>query len=324
MRHLALAFLLGILMLVGTGFAQQSGKPFVTIGTGGITGVYYAAGHAIAKVFRRNAKNPPFRLDAEAGKGSVENINKVLAGDWAFGIAQADMLYKEEHGTGPWQGTPHDDLRAVAALYPEAVTLVTAADAEIRTIADLKGKTVSIGAPGSADLGNVRKILALHGIDPKTDLKLVKLPPIDASRELQKGFLDAYFYTVGHPNLSVREATFGSRKIRLIGIDPAITAAAVQKIPYLIQTRIPIGFYPALENRDPVSTLGVKAVFFTSKETPDETVAAVLQTLLDDFGRFQRQHPAFAGLTPKMLTQGVILPLHPAAERIYRKEGLLP
>lgn len=322
MRYFVAGFLFGILMLSGIGFAQESGKPFITIGTGGTTGVYYAAGHAVAKVFARTVENQSFRLDAEASKGSVENINKVLSGEFAFGIAQADALYKAEHGSGRWEGMPHDNLRAVAALFPEAITIAVAVNAKVDTIKNLKGKKVSIGENGSGGEQSARTVLRLYGLNPETDLTLVESVTIDATEQLQEGLIDAFFYVVGHPNLAIREATFGDRKMKLIGIDPAIVDEASKRLPYLVHADIPVNYYPALQNKQPVPTVGVKAILFTSKQTPDATVAAILQALLDDFGRFQRQHPAFAKLSPNDLLKGVILPLHPAAEAVYRKEGL--
>jgi len=320
MRQFTMVLLLSVL-LAGTGLAQQ-GKPFVTIGTGGVTGVYYAAGHAIAKVFARGGDDQPFRIDAEASEGSVENINRVLSGEWAFGIAQGDMLYKAAHGKGPWPGDPHENLRAVAALYPEALTIVAAADEGIDTVADRKGKRVAIGASGSADEQNARRLFSLHGLDPNKDLTLRTLAPIDATAELQKGDLDAYFFTVGHPNLSLREATFGSHKVKLLRVDQQLAAEALKQVPYLIPVTIPVDYYPALENKSPVTTLGVKAILFTAGSTPDSEVAAILQALLSDFPRFQRQHPAFTQLDRHDLIKGTVLPLHPAAEAVYRKEGL--
>jgi len=321
MRHLVTAFLLSILLLGGTGFAQQSGKPFVTIGTGGVTGVYYAAGHAIAKVFARDAGEQPFRLDAESSRGSVENINKVLAGKWGFGIAQADMLYKVKNGKGPWYGHPHDKLRAIAALYPEALTIIAAEDADIESVADLRGKKFSVGLPGSSDEQNAANLLAYYDLDVE-DLTLVHEAAIDAPEQLQNGYIDAYIYTVGHPNLSLREAAFGERKVKLIDIKPQAITEITRQVPYLVKTEIPVNYYPALANKQPVPAIGVKAILFTSVDTPDNEVTAILQALLDDFPRFQRQHPAFAKLSVKTLPQGVILPLHPAAAAVYQKEGL--
>lgn len=336
MRYLASGFLLGILMLGGTGFAQESGKPFVTIGTGGITGVYYAAGHAIGKVFSRTAEGQSFRIDPEASHGSIENIDQVLKGEWTFGIGQANLLYKLQQGEGPWQGTPHTNLRAVAALYTEAVTIAVADDVDINSIADLKGHRISVGSPGSSEEEDALNVLKYFGLEPvkrNADVDTPNIPlngvilvedaAIDAPELLQKGFIDAYFYTVGHPNMSTREATFGDRKVKLIGIKPEETTALAKLRPFLHAVDIPLDFYPALDNKKPVHTVGVKAILFTLDTTPDEQVAAILQALLDEFPRFKRQHPAFAALSPAGLPQGTILPLHPAAEAIYRKEGLL-
>lgn len=336
MRYLVSGFLLGILMLGGTGFAQESGKPFVTIGTGGITGVYYAAGHAIGKVFSRTDEGQSFRIDPEASRGSIDNIEKVLSGELNYGIGQGNLLYKLQQGEGPWKGTPHTNLRAVAALYTEALTIAVAEDANINSIADLKGKDISVGLPGSAEEDDALNILKLFGLEPtyqtseegapkvpQNGVILVSDAAIDAAEMLQKGFIDAYFYTVGHPNMSTREATFGDRKIKLLEVKPEMIAELTSLRPYLRAIDIPVNYYPALGNKEPVHTLGVSAILFTLDTTPDEQVAAILQALLDEYPRFQRQHPAFIATSPNELSQGTLIPLHPAAEAIYRKEGLL-
>lgn len=322
-RSVTVAVFFCMILLSGNGLAVESGKPFVIIGTSGVTGVYYAAGHAVAKVFARNGENENFRVDAESSQGSVENINRVLTCEWTFGIAQADMLYKAMKGEGPWSGSPKEKLRAVAVLHPETMTIIAAADSGIESVYDLKGKTVGNAPAGSADEQNVRYVLKLHGIDPETDLQLSEVTAIDAPEQLKKGAIYAYFYTVGHPNLSLYEAGLGNRPVKLIALDPVIIGQAVASVPYLVRVDIPVVYYDRFENTMPVATIGVNAILFTSSEAPDHQVSAILQALLDDFPRFQRQHPAFASLSRENLPYGTIVPLHPAAYKVYRASGIL-
>jgi TRAP transporter TAXI family solute receptor len=298
--------------------------PFLTIGTGNTTGVYYSAGHAVAKVYNPRAAEHGFLLDAEASNGSVDNINKVLEGTWAFGIAQADMLFKAQEGLLSWQGTPHKNLRAVAALYTEAVLFVTREDREIRTLADLRGKTLNIGAPGSSDHENALYILNSAGLNLETDLTIKEEMTVDASELLEKGDIDAYIYTVGHPSLSIREAAVSGRKIRLVPIDPPLVEAFTRKRSYLIKTRVNTAYYPGLEAQGDIDTLGTKAILFTKADTPAATVTAVVSELIDNFDRFRRQHPAFAEVALDELGRDTIVPLHPGAEAIYRLYGRVP
>lgn len=322
-RNFVILLLMVLFVPLESGFAEESTRPLVAIGTGGVTGVYYAAGHAVAKMFARTGEGENFRLAAESSEGSIENISRVLAGEWGFGIAQADILYKALHGKGPWEGSAQGRLRAVAALHQEALTIIAVAGRGIQSVHDLKGKRVGSGLPGSLDEESIRDILTLYGIDPVKDMTLVKTTIVDAPELLQQGVIDAYFYTVGHPNTSVYDATFGKRQIKLLPIDTRIAELAVMRNPRLNRIHIPVTYYQRLENTGPVATIGVRAILFTSTATPDHQVAALLQPLLDDFPRFQRQHPAFAELTPDSLATGAPVPLHPAAYGVYTEKGML-
>ena len=313
-----------ITVFVGAGVCFGGNLPFVTIGTGNTTGVYYSAGHAVAKVYNPKAAVHGFRLDAEASNGSVDNINEVLSGKLEFGIAQADMLYKAREGREPWQGTPQKNLRAVAALYTEAVLFVTRKDEDIRTPEDLRGKRLNIGAPGSSDNENALTILEIVGLDPESDLTIKEEMAVDASELLENGEIDAYMYTVGHPSLSIREAAVGGRRIRLVPVDPALLESRARGRAFLTKTKVDTRYYPGLESQGDMYTIGVKAILFTRADMPSETVSAVVRELTDNFDLFRRQHPAFGKLTLEDLTRDTIVPFHPGAEAVYRQHGLGP
>lgn len=316
--------LMAILAALGWAGLSFGGKlPFLTIGTGNTTGVYYSAGHAVAKVYNPSAVEHGFRLDAEASNGSVDNINKVLEGTWEFGLAQADMLFKAQEGLAPWQGTPHKNLRAVAGLYTEAVLFVTRADDNIRTLADLRGKTLNIEAPGSSDHENALLILEAAGLDPQTDLTIREEMTVDASELLKKGDIDAYIFTVGHPNMAIRQDVVSGRKIRLVPVDPPLVEEFTRKRPFLTKTRVNTAYYPGLDDQGDIYTLGVKAILFTKADTPDATVTAVVSELIDNFDRFRRQHPALAEVELNELGRDTVVPLHPGAEAAYRQHGLM-
>jgi hypothetical protein len=214
-------------------------------------------------------------------------------------------------------------LRAVAVLHQDALTIVAVAGQGLKTVLDLQGKRVGSSLPGLLEEENIGDVLTLYGLDPAKDLTLVETTIVDAPELLQKGVIDAYFYTVGHPNTSVYDATFGPRRIKLLPIDNRIAELAITQNPWLSTTAIPVTYYQRLENAEPVATIGVKAVLFTSAAVPDHQVVALLQPLLADFSRFQRQHPAFAELTPGDLVEGLPVPLHPAAHAVYKEMGML-
>jgi TRAP transporter TAXI family solute receptor len=303
-----------------TGWAGETKK--LTIGSGNTTGVYYAAAAALAKVVNRTSGESGLRLVNQASQGSEQNINDVLAGKVAFGLAQADMLDKATLGRGPWQGHPQAALRSVLALHSEALTLVAAEDAGIAGLADLKGKRVNIGAAGSSDNENARLLLEMAGIKLE-EVQLREEPAALASDMLQDDEIDAYFYTVGHPNLSVREATSGRRKARLLPLPPEMIEAFTAARPYLLAVSIPIDQYPGLGNSAPVPSVGVKAVLFARYDLDETSVRLLVRTVLENLDLFRRQHPALSGLTASAMTEVSVLLRHPGAEGYFREAGLL-
>jgi TRAP transporter TAXI family solute receptor len=254
--------------------------------------------------------------------GSLDNINDVLQGKNQFGIAQANFLFNAWNGMGLWKDMPQNDLRAVLGLYIEDVTLIADKDAGVNSALDLKGKRVNIGAPGSSDHETSGFILEQLGLDPVNDLVIIKEPTYLASEKIQSGDIDAYFYTVGHPNLSVLEAVSGKRKVRIVPFEPEFIDKIVSLRPFLSASEIDIEFYDKLDNKNPVPTIGIKSVLFTSTSVDEETVYRVVKAVMDNLDLFRRQHPAFAKLTKENMSHGVIVPLHPGAERYFREAGI--
>ncbi len=298
-------------------------EPMLSIKTGNITGVYYAAGSAVSKMHNRKLKEYKLRLISEASEGSVSNIDDVANGLAAFGIAQSNALYFAQKGENYWQGKPEVRLRSVLGLYSEAFTVIAGVDAGIQTLADLKGKTVNIGELGSTDNEHAARIFKELGLDPKHDLTTLEKPTYEASELLQEGEIDAYFYTVGHPNLSVKEAAGGERQIKIISLGQELIEKRLKGRPYLISTDIPIDFYPKILNKQSIPTIGVKAILFTHADTDEDVVYHMVKEVFENFELFRLQHPTFAYLTPEKLTTGLIVPLHPGAERYFKEAGLL-
>jgi TRAP transporter TAXI family solute receptor len=298
-------------------------EPMKSIKTGNITGVYYAAGSAVAKMHNRKLKEYNLRLIAEASEGSVANIEEVVDGEVDFGIAQANALYYAKKGEGYWEGTPQTNLRSVLGLYTEDFTLVAAVDANINSLIDLKGKTVNIGELGSMDAVQAMSLFKRLGLDPENDLTINEKPTYEASELLQQGEIDAYFYTVGHPNLSIKEAASGDRKIMIAAVEKEIVDLLDKQAEFLVATDIPIDYYSKIANKEPIRTLSVKAILFSSADTDEQIVYNMVKEVFENLELFKKQHPAFANLTPEKLTTGLIVPLHPGAERYFKEAGLL-
>lgn len=319
---------IAILGLIVSGFAfaqqAQTKAKFITIGTGGITGVYYPTGGAICQMLNKKKDTYGVRCTVESTGGSVFNINAVLSGDMDFGIAQSDIQYKAYQGVGEWKEKgPQKDLRSVFSLHTEAVTLVAADDAGIKSITDLKGKKVNIGNPGSGQLQNCMDILPIFGIDPEKDIKAEQAKAAEGPSLLQDGRIDAFFYTVGHPNGAIKEATAGARKARIVPISGAMADEVIKKYPYYVKTVISMSHYPSAVNKEDVETLGVKATLITSAKVPEEVVYAIVKEVFDNFEDFKALHPAYAELSKEKMLQGLSAPIHPGAMKYYKEKGLI-
>lgn len=310
------------LLLVHLQPVDSIAEKTINIGTGSITGVYYNTGSAVAKMFNQKRQEYSTWMLNKPSAGSIDNINDVLHGQNKFGIAQANFLFDAWNGTGLWETGPQKDLRAVLGLYIEDLTLVAAVDAEIKTPLDLKGKRLNIGEPGSSDYQTSSGILAMLGLDPQNDLQVFKEPTLLASEKIQSDDIDAYFYTVGHPNLSILEAVSGERKVRIVPFEREFIDKVVALKPFLSAESIDVALYEKLDNKDPVPTIGIKAVLFTRKDVDDETVYRVVKSVMENLDLFRRQHPAFSRLTKENMTHGVIVPLHPGAEGYFREAGI--
>jgi TRAP transporter TAXI family solute receptor len=318
----ALRSVLLALLLVPLQPVNSVAEKIINIGTGSITGVYYNAGSAVAKMFNQKRQEYGAWMLNRPSAGSIDNINDVLQGENQFGIAQANFLFQAWNGTGLWKDMPQQELRAVLGLYTEDLTLIAAEDAGIKTALDLKGKRLNIGAPGSSDYETAGEILEMLGIDPLKDLQISEEHTYLASEKIQSGDIDAYFFTVGHPNLSVLEAISGRRKVHLVPFDREFIDQLAALRPYLSATDIDVEFYERLDNKSSVPTVGIKSILFTSKDVDEETVYRVVKAVMENLDLFRRQHPAFVKLTEENMTHGVIVPLHPGAERYFREAGI--
>jgi TRAP transporter TAXI family solute receptor len=323
-RFLALStsVLFALIVLLGAGTPACYAKTtFVTFGTGGITGVYYPTGGAIAKMVNKKKSEYGIRATVESTGGSVFNINAVMNGDLEFGIAQSDRQYQATKGLAEWaQKGPQKDLRAVFSIHPELVTLVAATDSKVNSLKDLKGKRVNIGNPGSGQRQNAIDALTALGIDYKTDLKAEGVKASEAPGLLQDNRIDAFFYTVGHPSGAFKEATAGARKVKFVPITGV--GGLIKKSPYYAESYIPVSHYPNAANKSNVNTFGVKATLITSAKVPDQVVYAITKEVFENFESFKKLHPAYSVLTKESMLSGLSAPIHPGAMKYYKEAGL--
>lgn len=322
--------ILGIVLALGLWIQPSPAEPLagpvsVTIGTGGTTGVYYSAGGAIARSINKTTGHHNIWCTVEPTDGSVFNINAVLSGDMEFGIAQSDRQYQAVHGTpgSEWENRPQKDLRAAFNLHNEVCTLIAAEDTGIKTLADLKGKTVTIGNPGSGHRKNALDALAAAGIDWKHDLTAEESRPGDAPALLQNRTIDAFFYTIGHPSPVFKEATMGARKVVFIPVAGKGIDALLASVPYYTRALVPVldNYFGAANDSD-VESFGVTATVITSTRVPDAVVYAMTKEIIETIDTFRKLHPAFRNLTVETMTRGFSAPIHPGALKFYREAGL--
>jgi TRAP transporter TAXI family solute receptor len=311
----------GALALALTSTVAVAQEKFITIGTGGQTGVYYVVGQSICRLVNRNTAETNLKCTAPSTGGSVANINAIKAGDMDMGVAQSDAQFNAYNGVGDFEGDPFEKLRSVFSVHPEPFTVVARADSGIETFADLKGKRVNVGNPGSGQLATMQVVMDKLGWTMDDFALASELKPAEQSAALGDNKVDAIIYTVGHPNGSIQEAT-STVEAKLIPVTGPEIDALVADNPYYAKATIPGGMYAGTD--DDVETFGVKATFVTSADVDDETVYQVVKAVFDNFDRFKGLHPAFANLNQEdMITQGLSAPLHPGAERYYKEQGWL-
>lgn len=321
---LALVLLVAAGTLFGGGQGEsRGGLEFVTIGTGGVTGVYYPTGGAISRMVNAQQDVYNIRATVESTGGSVFNINAVLSGDLEFGIAQSDRQYQAINGLAEWEDLgPQENLRSVFSIHPESITLIASVDSGIESIEDLVGARVNIGNPGSGQLQNSRDVLSAVGIE-ESQISAEQVPAVEAPGLLQDGRIDAFFYTVGHPNGNITEATSGRTRVRIVPIEGPGIAELIGELPYYAPAVIPSSLYPQAANESDVNTVGVKATFVTSADVSEDVVYAITKEVFDNFDEFKSLHPAYQVVTRESMLQGLSAPLHPGAVRYYEEAGLI-
>ncbi|WP_170782437.1 TAXI family TRAP transporter solute-binding subunit [Ruegeria lacuscaerulensis] len=297
-------------------------EEFITIGTGGVTGVYYPTGGAICRLVNKGRKEHGVRCSVESTGGSVYNINTIREGELEFGVAQSDWQYHAYNGTSKFEDAgAFENLRAVFSVHPEPFTVVARADAGISSFEDLKGKRVNIGNPGSGQRGTMDVVLEAVGwtLD---DFELAsELKAAEQSAALCDNQIDAMIYTVGHPSGSIQEATTACDSV-LVNVTGEAIDGLIDGNSYYRTATIPGGMYRGSDGD--TTTFGVGATFVTSADVSDDAVYAVVSSVFENFDDFKKLHPAFANLKPEeMISDGLSAPLHPGAEKYYKEKGWL-
>ena len=314
---LAAAAAVALAAPMGTVHAQQK---FMTIGTGGVTGVYYAAGGAICRLVNKDRAKHGYRCTVESTGGSVANINTIRANDLDFGVAQSDWNYHGYKGTKVFEKDgAFKDLRSVFSIHPEPFTVLARADAKVANFADLKGKRVNVGNPGSGTRASIDQLLEASGWTMKDFGLAAELKADEHGAALCDNKIDAFFYGVGHPSANIQDpvTTCGAKLVNITGagVDKLVSANS-----FYAKATIPGGLYKG--NDAPTQTYGVVATFVTSAKNSDAQVYTLVKAVFDNFEDFKKLHPAFGALKPEdMIKNGLTAPLHNGAVKYYKEKG---
>ncbi len=312
----ALAGLSGLAALVGPGVARAQAKEFFRIGTGGTAGTYYPVGGLIANAI----SSPTVDASAVATNGSVANVNGIVGGSMESGFSQSDVATWAYTGTGVYEGRPKvDTLRAIANLYPESIHVVVKKGLNIKSIADLKGKRVSIDEPGSGSIINAKAILTGYGIKDG-DYKAENLKPGPSAEKLKDGGLDAFFITTGWPTAAVTElvATSG---VELLPIDGDAAKKIVEANKFFAIDEIPDNAYKDVKG---VKTLSVGAQWVTSAKISADLVYAVTKALWSEKSRalLDAGHAKGKLIRKETALAGLGIPVHDGAAKFYKEAGI--
>lgn len=321
MKGKSLAWTLSVALAgITLGGAVQAEEKFVTIGTGGQTGVYYVAGQSICRFVNRGSAEHGIKCNAPASGGGVANVNGLRSGEFNFGIMQSDHQYKALKGAAPFEAEgAMDDLRAVFSLQSEVFTVLARRDAKIASFDDLKGKRVNVGNPGSGQRDTLEEIMRVKGWDKSVFALSSELKPAEQASALGDNNIDAMTYFVGHPNGAIQEATTTTDAVLV-----PVTGADIDKLlaekTYYTKAEIPGGLYKGNDAATP--SIGGKAVLSTSAKASPEVVYQLVKSVFDNLDRFKRLHPSFADLKAEdMIKVGLTAPLHEGAVRYYKERG---
>lgn len=317
----SLAILFGAVLFMGAAPTQAEQK-FVTIGTGGVTGVYYATGGSICRLMNKNRKVHGIRCSVESTGGSVYNLNTIAAGELDMGVCQSDWQYHAYNGTSTFEKKgPNKDLRAIFSVHAEPFTVVARKDSGIKEFKDLKGKRVNIGNPGSGQRGTMEVVMKAYGWT-KADFKLAsELKSAEQGKALCDNKIDAFVFTIGHPSGSIKEPTTTCDCVLVPVTGPEIDKL-VKEAPYYRTATVPGGMYRGTDTD--TKTFGVGATFVSSTDVPEEVIYNVVKAVFENFDQFKKLHPCFKVLKKEeMIKDGLSAPLHKGAIKYYKEAGLM-
>ncbi|RBW67472.1 TAXI family TRAP transporter solute-binding subunit [Bacillus taeanensis] len=281
--------------------------------TGGTGGTYYPLGGEIAKIV---SNETDLNITAQSSGASVENMQTLADGDADLAFTQTDIANYASEGTLMFEGHAINNIQAIGALYPETIQIVTLKDSGINSVEDLKGKTVSVGAPGSGTFANAQQILEIHGISIKDDIKAQHLAFDESTEGIQDGNIDAAFITAGAPTGAV-ESLSALKEVKIIPITADKADELAEKYPYYAKNVIPQGTYQLDKE---VETVAVLAMLVARQDLSEDMVYNITKALFDNIASIQ--HAKGEQISAEKALDGVGIDLHPGAKRYFDEKGI--
>lgn len=312
MAAAALVVVASAALVAGCGGNTSSNK-FLNIGTGGTAGTYYPLGGAMAEILNKDI--PGMNASAQSTGASVANINMLKDNSIDLAIVQNDIVYYAVNGTEMFEGKKVDGLKGIASLYPETCQFVTLDSTGIKSIQDLKGKKVAVGAVGSGAEANARQILAAYGIT-YDDIQVQYLSFAEGASALKDGNVDAAFLTAGYPTAAVQDIS-SQNKIRLLPVEAAQADALIAKYPFYTKTTIPKGTYAGFD--EDVPTVSVMAMLVAGSSVDDDMGYSIAKALFTNLDRLSAAHSVGKLISKENAQKGMSLPMNAGAEKYFKE-----
>ena len=293
------------------GNADVEGKKFLNIGTGGTAGTYYPIGGAIAEVL--NKEIPGMSASAQSTGASVANINMLSDGEVDLATVQNDIAYYAAHGTEMFQDKKVDGLQGIASLYPETCQFVTLKSSGIKSLAELKGKRIAVGAVGSGVEANVRQILAAYGVT-YSDIDAQYLSFAEGASALKDGNVDVAVLTAGYPTASVQDIA-AQNPVRLLPVEGKAADALIAQYPFYTKTVIPAGTYAGFDEEVP--SVAVMAMLVAGPTVNDDLGYCVAKAIFSNLDRLQAAHAVGKQIAKDTAKTGMSLPMNAGAEKYF-------
>lgn len=297
--------------------APAAQKVFVNIATGGTAGTYFPLGGAMAEIWNKNI--PGMNATAETTGASVANTNMLRDGKLEVIFVQNDVAYYAGSGTEIFKendnGGKYEGIKGLCTLYPETVQIITFANKGIDTVADLKGKKVAVGAPGSGTEANARQILEAAGLTYK-DITVQYLSFSEGAQNLKDGNIDAVFITAGHPTAAVQDIA-AQNDIKVVSIPADLSDKLVEKYPFYTKISIPAGSYNKVDSD--VETIAVMAMLAVDEKLDADLAYNLLKTMYENTDRLKASHANGAMIIKSTGKDGMSLDLHPGADKFFKE-----